>query len=227
MSANKPRVTVVCDTPDSFVIEYIPLLKDKITNKISVFDFIQSLENEISCDILILISCRTILKKEFLERHPLIIVIHPSKLPKGRGSAASTWEILNGNNELWVTLFEPDENIDNGPIIKQRSVLLDGTELCDEIRRIQAMLSFDLIAEMLDEYPDVSRTKQVGEKSYYKRRSPADSKLDVDRTIAEQFELLRVCDNKRYPAFFEYRGRIYTVKIYPESVINMHTLAKY
>jgi len=47
----------------------------------------------------------------------------------------------------------------------------------------------------------------------YRRRRPADSRLDPDRTLAEQFELLRVVDNDRYPAFFEWRGRCYEVKI--------------
>ena len=46
-----------------------------------------------------------------------------------------------------------------------------------------------------------------------KRRTPADSRLDPDKSIAEQFELLRVVDNQRYPAFFDHRGRRYRITI--------------
>jgi methionyl-tRNA formyltransferase len=31
--------------------------------------------------------------------------------------------------------------------------------------------------------------------------------------LAEQFDLLRVVDSERFPAFFEYRGRRYKLKI--------------
>jgi methionyl-tRNA formyltransferase len=48
---------------------------------------------------------------------------------------------------------------------------------------------------------------------YLHRRTPEHSRLDVHKTIAEQFDLLRVVDNERYPAFFEYRGTRYRLKI--------------
>ena len=41
----------------------------------------------------------------------------------------------------------------------------------------------------------------------------SDSRLDPDDTIAQQFNLLRVVDNERYPAFFELLGRRYILKI--------------
>jgi methionyl-tRNA formyltransferase len=35
----------------------------------------------------------------------------------------------------------------------------------------------------------------------------------VQKTIAEQFDLLRVVDNLRYPAFFDHRGKRYRLTI--------------
>jgi len=40
-----------------------------------------------------------------------------------------------------------------------------------------------------------------------------DSRLDIDRSIKEQFNLLRVVGNEEYPAFFEINGHKYLLKI--------------
>ena len=54
--------------------------------------------------------------------------------------------------------------------------------------------------------------------TYMTKRIPADSQLDPCKSIAEQFDLLRVADSQRFPAFFDYRGKRYLVKI--ENVAN-------
>ena len=67
----------------------------------------------------------------------------------------------------------------------------------------------------LDEYPLIlkSAQKQVGDASFYGRRSIKDSELSVNKTISEQFNLLRVVDNESYPAWFEIMGCKYRIKI--------------
>ena len=57
---------------------------------------------------------------------------------------------------------------------------------------------------------------QTGEPTYYKKRSPQDSQLDISKSIEEQFNLLRVVDNEKYPAFFVKDGVRYVVKIYQD-----------
>ena len=57
---------------------------------------------------------------------------------------------------------------------------------------------------------------QHGEARHYRRRWPADSELDPERSLAEQFNLLRVVDNQRYPAFVHWRGRRFVQQVQPE-----------
>ncbi len=59
--------------------------------------------------------------------------------------------------------------------------------------------------EWLDRHSDViaQARPQQGEASYYRRRRAADSQLDPHCSLAEQFNLLRVVDNQRYPAFVQ------------------------
>ena len=40
-----------------------------------------------------------------------------------------------------------------------------------------------------------------------------DSELDINKSINSQFNLLRICDNKRYPAFFRKHGFTYKLQI--------------
>ena len=51
-------------------------------------------------------------------------------------------------------------------------------------------------------------------KSFYRKRSPRDSALDINKNHLEQFNNLRVCnDNRRYPAYFIKDGIKYIIRI--------------
>jgi hypothetical protein len=85
---------------------------------------------------------------------------------------------------------------------------------------MQAVLGAKIIemcTRFMSEYPDIvlRGRAQTGPESHYRWRKPEDSRLDPNKTIAEQFNLLRVVDNERYPAFFEWKGRKFKIKISP------------
>ena len=141
------------------------------------------------------------------------IVCHPSDLPKGRGFSPIAWELLNDSNEIIFTLFEADENVDNGKIYKKESLKLNGTELNNEIKNLQAKKTFSMILDYIDSYPENDSYEQLGDPTYFPRRTNLDSELDIDKSIRSQFNLFRVVDNKNYPAFFMYKSKKYILKI--------------
>ena len=55
--------------------------------------------------------------------------------------------------------------------------------------------------------------KQSGSDTFYAKRNPKDSMIDIDKSIKEQFNLLRIVNNEEYPAFFEIDGNKYLLKI--------------
>jgi methionyl-tRNA formyltransferase len=114
-----------------------------------------------------------------------------------------------------VTLLEATDQVDSGTIYAQRWVELVGDELVEELRSAQAKATRTLCMEFVDDYPvSVKRGReQCGEESFFPRRGPGDSQLDPEKPLVEQFNLLRVVDNKRYPAFFEWRGRQFELHI--------------
>ena len=63
-------------------------------------------------------------------------------------------------------------------------------------------------ANIVPEVQDVSETA-----TYWPRRTAKDSRLAIEKSIQEQFDLLRICDPDRYPAYFEMHGRQYKLRL--------------
>lgn len=213
---NSIKVTILIDTPDSFLHDHVLNLIQALEDRGCDVAFCNDAKNIRSGDILFLLGCRTVLTAESLSLNKHNLVIHPSKLPEGKGSAALVWKILEGENTVYLTLFEATEKVDSGIIYYQEKIEFEGHELCDEIRHIQAMKTLEFVLRFIDAYPNVKGMEQTGKATYCPKRFPKDSKLDMDRTIREQFNLLRVVDNKRYPAFFEYKGYKYIIHIHKD-----------
>jgi len=162
-------------------------------------------------DLLFLISCQEIVGAEIRKRYRAALVIHASDLPRGRGWSPWVWQILEGRNEIVVTLLEAEDAVDSGAIWHQIPIHFEGHELYDEIHAKLFDAELALMDFALENFGRIEPVPQKGTPSYYRRRTPEDSRLDVNRSIAEQFDLLRVADPNRYAAFFDYRGHRYQV----------------
>jgi methionyl-tRNA formyltransferase len=161
--------------------------------------------------ILFLISCNEIVPAMVRRRYQASLVIHASDLPQGKGVSPLVWQILEGKNTITVTLLEAEDVVDSGAIWHKTRIQFEGHELCEDIHAALFDAELGLMDFALMNLETIHPVPQTGEASYYRRRTPEDSRLDVHRTIAEQFDLLRVADSARYPAFFDYRGRRYQV----------------
>ncbi len=167
-------------------------------------------------DIAFFLSCFEIIKKEKLALNRHNIVVHASNLPSGKGWSPASWQILEGKDSIPLTLFEADEKVDAGKIYMQDSVLLDGSELISEWQEKMGKKIVEMCISFVSSYPSIIQTgkEQTGVETFYAKRSPVDSKLDIHQSIANQFNLLRIVDNENYPAFFEMKGKKYILKIY-------------
>ena len=166
-------------------------------------------------DVCFYLSYGRIVGAKTLKRHRNNLVVHASDLPKGRGWSPLTWQILEGKNLITVTLFEAAEAVDSGPIYKQVDIQFSGSELINDLRKAVAEATIGLCRFFLGAYPDVIQTgiSQYGEPSFYARRRPDDSFIDVDKSLKEQFNLLRTVDNDNYPAWFELKGERFKLLI--------------
>jgi methionyl-tRNA formyltransferase len=165
-------------------------------------------------DVLFLISCHEIILPEDRKKYSASLVIHASDLPEGRGWSPHIWQIVEGRNRITVSLIEAQDPVDSGAIWAQRHLVLEGHELGDEINAKLFAIELELMDHALDIVGTGTPVPQDDRPpSHYRRRTPEDSRLDPSRSIAEQFDLLRVADPDRFPAFFDLRGHRYLVRI--------------
>lgn len=207
-------IQILVDNINSWIIPYAKELSDQLENKGHEAYLIHSHDKVKEGDILFLLSCEQIFKELHLNKHNL--VVHESDLPEGKGWSPLTWQILEEKNNIPVTLFEASENVDAGNIYAKEYIHLEGHELLDEIKHQQGLKTNKLIVDFVDRYPNVEGFPQRGKSTYYPKRASKDSELEIDKNIREQFNLLRVCDNERYPAYFEFNGNKYLIKIYKD-----------
>jgi methionyl-tRNA formyltransferase len=165
-------------------------------------------------DFLFLISCGLIITPCVRDRYRHNLVIHASDLPQGRGWSPHVWTVVQGGNVITVALLDVAEQIDRGAIWFKRHIHLEGHELYDEINNLLFDAELDLMDFAIAHASNPPRQQQdEAAASYFPRRRPEDSRLDPEQSLASQFNLLRICDPDRYPAFFELRGHRYEVRI--------------
>lgn len=215
MNDSKFRIAVVTQK-SSWIVPYA----EKLTQTLRQRGFAASLylhhrDVKEPVDIVFFLGYGRIVPGEFLSRHRHNLVIHESALPRGKGWSPLSWQILEGKNEIPITLFEAVEKVDSGKIYLQDTMKFEGHELIGELREIQGNKTIELAVKFVDQYQDVVKNarEQEGEESFFSRRRPEDSRLDPDQPIRDQFNLLRVVDNDRYPAFFTYKGHKYVLRI--------------
>lgn len=209
------KITILTDNPNSWIIPYVKELKIKL--KAYEVTHIFSTKDITNGDIMLILSCERILKKSHLSHHKSNIVVHPSKLPLGKGWSPLAWQVLEGSNKIPISLFEANEKVDDGDIYILDYIYLIGHELNDEIKHLQGLKTIDMIMQYINSFKSIAGKPQNGMESFYAKRTPIDSELDINKTIKEQINLLRVVDNKRYPAYFVYAGKKYILKIYKDN----------
>ncbi|UYQ92429.1 formyltransferase family protein [Chitinophaga horti] len=167
-------------------------------------------------DVCFLLSCRRIISQGYLDRNSHNIVIHASDLPRGKGFSPLQWQVFAGMNEIPLTLFEAVEGLDAGPYYMKDMLVLEGTELYDEMRRKLGNKIIEMSLSYIENFdPQDTGTAQSGEETVFPRRRKADDMLDIDKSIREQFNHLRIADNEQHPLWFTYQGKEYIVKIFP------------
>ncbi len=102
--------------------------------------FTETLKNY-NCDVFVVMAYGKIIPESILNiPKGKSLNIHPSLLPKFRGSCPIESAILHNEKETGVTIMRMDAEMDHGPIVKQKTVIVEpwpptaetlGTELVD------------------------------------------------------------------------------------------------
>lgn len=75
------------------------------------------------------------------------INLHFSILPKYRGAAPVQWTLLNGDTTTGITVFNLDQGMDTGPILKQQIIDVDKDDSTNSLLKKLSLLSGALLKE--------------------------------------------------------------------------------
>ena len=139
-------------------------------------DFLDITIKDLKPKMIFFIGWSWIIKQDIIDNYPCIC-LHPSPLPKYRGGSPIQHQIINGEKESAVTLFEMDNGVDTGDILYQESFSLDD-DLKDVFNRI-VEIGFNGVCNILE--GKIRTVKQNNkDATSYMRRTEDMSEIKID-----------------------------------------------
>lgn len=146
-------------------------------------------------DVLVVVAYGEILRRAVLDLPPHgCLNVHPSLLPRYRGSAPVQAAILNGDAETGVSIIKLIRRMDAGPIVAQRRVPLDGTETAGALSEHLAELAGTMLPDVVASWVAGSLTATPQDDSaatYTRELTPADARIDWRKSAVEIERLVR------------------------------------
>src|SRR5262249_46008583 len=126
------------------------------------------------------------------------IQYHPSLLPLHRGPSSINWPIAMGRTETGLSIFWPDEGLDEGPILLQKKVAIGPDETLGDVYFKKLFpLGVDAMMEAIDlvkagKAPKVAQdhSKKTYE-SWFKKEI---AEIDWAKPAAEVYNLIRAAN---------------------------------
>lgn len=208
------KVTILCSNPEHPVNVHLNQWVEQKSDQHET-ELVQKRAELSGGDILFLVSCSEIIQCEHRSLYQNTLVLHASDLPKGRGWSPHIWEIVNGAEHITLSLLEAEDKVDCGRLWLKCFIPVSKTDLWYEVNDKLFQAEIELMNEAVENYHEIEPYRQSQEiaPTYYERRTSADSELDPQQSIAAQFDLIRMCDPERYPAWFEYQGQKYKISL--------------
>lgn len=157
----------------------------------------QDIRDAIACarpDVMACFAYGKIFGPKTLALFPLgAINLHPSLLPRWRGSTPVPASILARDRETGITVQKMSLAMDEGDVIIQTRIPLDGTETAGSLLERAGTEGASLMVEALDRIGNgtVTARPQEGEPTYCSTLKKEDGKIDWSRPAAEIDALIR------------------------------------
>jgi len=126
--------------------------------------------------------------KEIVDNY-CCICFHQGDLPRGRGGSPIQNHIVRGIHHINTTAYIMNDRIDAGPILCKEPLSLEGS-LNDIFKRIVSAnykLTCKIIENNIKAIP-----QDDNEATYYDRRKPEDSLIDMDKPIEYLYDFIRM-----------------------------------
>lgn len=179
-----------------------PVKEEAIKHKIEVWQpesinessFIRQLQDK-NPDLIIVAAYGQKLGRDILNLPQYgCINIHPSLLPKYRGSAPVNYAIINGDNQTGISIIRMVEKMDAGPIIKQVAVEMNDEETAAELDERLAIESAGIIQGVLDDIENQTASQTAQDETsvtFAPKLKKADGEINWSRPAQEILNRIR------------------------------------
>jgi methionyl-tRNA formyltransferase len=161
-------------------------------------------------DILLLGGWQRLISGEILETIKICAIGQhgsPEFLPSGRGRSPLNWSIILGRKRLVWNLFKLESGVDNGDIIDYQIFQINDSDTCKTLYYKVSVSVKHMLLRSIPKLLDgtLEFKKQVGEPTYFDKRTPEDGKIGWDKPVLDTHNLIRGV-TKPYPGAFTMLG---------------------
>jgi methionyl-tRNA formyltransferase len=131
---------------------------------------------------------------------------HASQLPKGRGGAPVNWSLINGADEVWISLFYYTPEVDAGDVVAQGSVPVESRDSVSTVFDALAIEACRLLSEnryALEDDTANGDPQSLANATYRPRRQPQDGLVDWGRSPVQQQDWIRA-QTDPYPGAYTF-----------------------
>jgi len=139
---------------------------------------------------------------------------HSSRLPDGRGGAPVNWSLIDGADEVWISLFYYELGVDSGNVLTQGSVPVEQRDNIETVFDALANEACELVSSVrsdLEVQTTAAEPQSISAATYRPRRQPQDGIIDWDREPDAQYDWIRAQTDPYPGAYSFYRGTKLTV----------------
>lgn len=123
---------------------------------------------------------------------------HPSLLPRHRGPSSINWPIIQGATKTGLSIFWPNEGLDEGPILLQKEVAIAPDDTLGSLYFNQLFpMGVDAMMEALElvragKAPSMAQDHALA--TYESWCGKKDAEIDWSRSSADVYNLIRGCN---------------------------------
>lgn len=131
---------------------------------------------------------------------------HSSRLPEGRGGAPVNWSLIDGADEVWISLFHYESGVDSGDIVAQGSVPVthrDDVETVFDALANEACRLASSVRQQLETDSVTADPQSISDATYRPRRQPQDGLIDWSRNPEQQYDWIRA-QTDPYPGAYTF-----------------------
>lgn len=157
-----------------------------------------------------------------------IINIHPSLLPIYRGPSPIQSAILNGDKSTGVSIIKLDNDVDHGPIISQKELLLTGHETTESLKDKLFMIGAKLIDNLLEEVekgsPLISQVQDHSHATFTQKIKRNGGRIDINKPPDPKLLALMIRAYYPWPGVWfetELIGKHRRIKLLPDRKIQV------